>query len=236
MWMLDMKKYQAIQHQRRRLNVIFGNGLRQLGLRGENNPVKGRARSLIYSGSKLRSSRNISRTPRPIQENFAEQARLLERNFQNMLENRLPGERPDRHPASGTWERTSPRFRRDRSRRDACPTVRPRCFGVRPGFSGSEIAEQLRGVDLACFCPTRPPSGEFCGQTAGADFPGMLKIDCRVNLINCLPRSIPARWRSSIDGCSTFWRISGDQHNRRRPNVIFGNGLRKLGVREEIIP
>ena len=115
----------------------------------------------------------ISRGRRgPIQENFAEQARLLERNFQNMLENRLPGERPDRHPAAGTWERTSPRFRRDRSRRDACPTVRPRCFGVRPGFSGSEIAEQLRGVDLACFCPTRQPSGEFCGQTAGAEFPG----------------------------------------------------------------
>src|SRR5580692_325532 len=86
----------------------------------------------------------ISPTPRPIQENFAEQARLLERNFQNMLENRLSGERPDRHPAAGTWERTSPRFRRDRSRRDACPTVRPRCFGVRPGFSGSEIAEQLQ--------------------------------------------------------------------------------------------
>jgi hypothetical protein len=56
MWMLDMKKYQSIQHQRRRLNVIFGNGLRQLGVREENNPVKGRARSLIYSGSKLRSS------------------------------------------------------------------------------------------------------------------------------------------------------------------------------------
>ena len=144
-----------------------------------------------------------------------------------MLENRLPGERPDRHPAAGTWERTSPRFRRDRSRRDACPTVRPRCFGVRPGFSGSEIAEQLRGVDLACFCPTRQPSGEFCGQTAGADFPGMLKIDCRCEL-NCLPRSITAGWRSTIDGCSTFWRISGDQHKRRRPNVIFGNGLRKL--------
>ena len=60
----------------------------------------------------------------------------------------------------------SPRFRRDRSRRDPCPTVRPRCFGVRPGFSGSEIAEQLRGVDLACFGPTRQPSGEFCGQTS----------------------------------------------------------------------
>ena len=49
-WMLDiLKKYQSIQHQRRRLNVIFGNGLRQLGVREENNPVKGRARSLIYS-------------------------------------------------------------------------------------------------------------------------------------------------------------------------------------------
>ena len=30
-------------------NVIFGNGLRQLGVREENNPVEGRARSLIYS-------------------------------------------------------------------------------------------------------------------------------------------------------------------------------------------
>jgi hypothetical protein len=46
--MLDiLKKYQSIQHQRRRLNVIFGNGLRQLGVREENNPVKGRARSLF---------------------------------------------------------------------------------------------------------------------------------------------------------------------------------------------
>jgi hypothetical protein len=43
-----------------------------------------------------------------------------------MQENRLPGERPDRHPAAGIWERTSPRFHRDRSRRDACPTLRPR--------------------------------------------------------------------------------------------------------------
>src|ERR1700732_3512353 len=39
-----------------------------------------------------------------------------------MQENRVPGERPDRHPAAGIWERTSPRFHRDRSRRDACPT------------------------------------------------------------------------------------------------------------------
>src|ERR1700730_4247609 len=45
---------------------------------------------------------------------------------------------------------------------------------------------------------------------------------------NCLPRSITAGWRSTIDGCSTFWRISGDQPKRRRPNVIFGNGLCKL--------
>src|ERR1700719_1151747 len=35
--------------------------------------------------------------------------------------------------------------------------------------------------------------GEFCraGQTAGADFPGMLKIDCRVNLIVCHDLSPP---------------------------------------------
>jgi hypothetical protein len=33
----------------------------------------------------------------------------------------------------------------------------PGAFGVRPGFSGSEIADHLRGVDLACFCPTGQP-------------------------------------------------------------------------------
>src|ERR1700724_147125 len=71
-------------------------------------------------------SPNISRTPTAIQENFAEQADCWSGNFQNMQENRLPGERPDRHPAAGIWERTSPRFHRDRSRRDACPTLRPR--------------------------------------------------------------------------------------------------------------
>src|SRR5580700_4876684 len=38
--------------------------------------------------------------------------------------------------------------------------------------------------------PTADP-GEFCGQTAGAEFPGMLKIDCRVNLIVCHDRSPP---------------------------------------------
>jgi len=35
----------------------------------------------------------------------------------------------------------------------------PGAFGVRRRFSGSEIADQFRGVDLACFCPTRQPSG-----------------------------------------------------------------------------
>jgi hypothetical protein len=33
----------------------------------------------------------------------------------------------------------------------------PGAVGVRSGFSGSEIADQLRGVDLACFCPTGQP-------------------------------------------------------------------------------
>ena len=73
--MLDiLRKYQSIQHQRRRLNVIFGNGLRQLGLREENNPVKGRARSLfipdrnydhheISRGRRGRSRRILPSTP-----------------------------------------------------------------------------------------------------------------------------------------------------------------------------
>ena len=49
----------------------------------------------------------------------------------------------------------------------------PGALGCGQGFRAARL--QLRGVDLACFCPTRQPSGEFCGQTAGADFPGMLK-------------------------------------------------------------
>src|ERR1700730_10929735 len=71
-------------------------------------------------------SPNISRTPTADPREFCRAGGLLARNFQNMQENRLPGERPDRHPAAGIWERTPSRFRRDRSRRDACPTLRPR--------------------------------------------------------------------------------------------------------------
>src|ERR1700719_1392036 len=40
----------------------------------------------------------------------------------------------------------------------------PGALGVRPRFSGSEIADQLRSVDLACFCPT--------GQARRAEGPG----------------------------------------------------------------
>src|ERR1700730_4373549 len=36
-------------------------------------------------------------------------------NFQNMQENRVPGERLDRHPAAGTWGANLTRFHRDRS-------------------------------------------------------------------------------------------------------------------------
>jgi hypothetical protein len=68
-------------------------------------------------------------------------------------------------------------------------------------------------------------------ENSAASLPERIFQDAENRLpgeLNCLPRSITAGWRSTIDGCSTFWRISGDQHKRRRPNVIFGNGLRKL--------
>src|SRR6202040_917691 len=157
---------QAIQHQRRRPNAIFGNGLRKLGVERKIIPLRdGRGTYLFLS------SPNISRTPRPIEENFAEQARLLERNFQNMLENRLPGERPDRHPAAGIWERTSPRFRRDRSRRDACPTLRlrPENNPVKGQARNLFIPDRNYCLTKYLAAPTADP-GEFCGagQTAGA--------------------------------------------------------------------
>src|SRR6202035_403901 len=40
-WVLDiLKKYQAIQHQRRRPNAIFGNGLRKLGVERKIIPLR----------------------------------------------------------------------------------------------------------------------------------------------------------------------------------------------------
>src|ERR1700731_2838217 len=56
--MLDILK---IQHQRRRLNVIFGNGLRQLGVREENNPVKGRERGALFIRDRNYGHHQISR-------------------------------------------------------------------------------------------------------------------------------------------------------------------------------
>src|SRR6202049_2757907 len=90
-----------------------------------NNPLRDEQGAYLFL-IKNTVSPNISRTLTADPREFCRAGRLLERNFQNIQENRLPGERPDRHPAAGIWERTSPRFHRDRSRRDACPTLRPR--------------------------------------------------------------------------------------------------------------
>jgi hypothetical protein len=107
-------------------------------------------------------SPNISRTPTADPREFCRAGRLLERNFQNMQENRLPGERPNRHPAAGIWERTSPRFHRDRSRRDACPTLRPRP-------ENNPVKGQARNL----FIPDRhvPPEVQEDGG-AGPEFSG----------------------------------------------------------------
>jgi hypothetical protein len=67
----------------------------------------------------------------------------------------------------------------------------PGALGCGQGFRAARLQSNFAVLTLACFCPTRQPSGEFCGQTAGADFPGMLKIDCRANLIVCHDRSPP---------------------------------------------
>src|ERR1700730_18365519 len=68
--MLDiLKKYQSIQHQRRRLNVIFGNGLRQLGVREEIIPLRDEQGAYLFL-IEITVSPNISRTPTAIQENF----------------------------------------------------------------------------------------------------------------------------------------------------------------------
>ena len=66
--------------------------------------------------------------------------------------------------------------------------------------------------------------GEFCGQTAGAEFPGYAgKIDCQGEL-NRLPRLITAGWRST------------DMDADILKKYLFGNGLRQLGLRGENNP
>ena len=65
-----------------------------------NNPVKERARSLFIPDRNYVSP-NISRTPTADPREFCRAGRLLERNFRNMQENRLPGERPDRTQPPG---------------------------------------------------------------------------------------------------------------------------------------
>jgi hypothetical protein len=54
-----------------------------------------------------------------------------------MQENRGPGERLDRHPAAGTWERTSHRFHRDRSRRP--DSAAPVPLGCGQGFRAARL-------------------------------------------------------------------------------------------------
>src|SRR6202030_4433735 len=91
-----------------------------------NNPVKGRARSLFIPDRNYSLTKYLADADGRSKRILPSRPDCWSENFQNMQENRLPGERPDRHPAAGIWERTPPRFRRDRSRRDACPTLRPR--------------------------------------------------------------------------------------------------------------
>src|SRR5580704_10202533 len=91
-----------------------------------NNPVEGRARSLFIPDRNYSLTKYLADADGGSKRILPSRPDCWSENFQNMQENRLPGERPDRHPAAGIWERTSPRFRRDRSRRDACPTLRPR--------------------------------------------------------------------------------------------------------------
>jgi hypothetical protein len=99
---------------------------------------------------------------RRIQENFAEQARRLERNFQNMpeIDSRVNVRIDTQPPGNGS----EPHLDFIVTDLDGmlAQLLGPGAFGVRRRFSGSEIADQFRGVDLACFCPSRrvkPPDG-----------------------------------------------------------------------------
>jgi hypothetical protein len=66
------------------------------------------------------------------------------------------------------------------------------------------------------FLPDSAAVREFCGQPPEWNFQECWKIDCRVNLIVCHDRSPPGGEYQAI------------KHKRRRLNVIFGNGRRKL--------
>src|ERR1700722_9522193 len=74
--------------------------LTQLAAPGVRRGINPPARPGDYRRGHQRYRHQIPRgRQRRIPENSA--ARLPERNFQDMLENRLPDERPDRHPAAG---------------------------------------------------------------------------------------------------------------------------------------
>ena len=139
-----------------------------------------------------------------------------------MQENRLPGERPYRHPAAGIWERTSPRFHRDRSRRDACPTLRPRPENnpVKGQARNLFIADRNYCITKYLAAPTADP-GEFCGvaRLLERNFRNMLEY--RLPGASCRPAQPSARaWgRSSTPAFTPFCpkRSRGGRCSRRRP-------------------
>src|ERR1700719_1026434 len=65
-----------------------------------NNPVKGRARSLFIPDRNYSLTKYLADAEADPGE-FCRAGRLLDRNFRNMQENRLPGERPDRTQPPG---------------------------------------------------------------------------------------------------------------------------------------
>src|ERR1700720_2697959 len=138
-----------------------------------NNPVKGRARSLFIPdrnyglATYLADADGGSKRILPSRQTAGAE-------FQNMQENSLPGERPDRHPAAGIWERTSPRFHRDRSRRDLAQLCGPdrKIIRLRDKRGIYLFLIEITAITKYLAAPTADP-GEFCGvgQTAGAEFP-----------------------------------------------------------------
>src|ERR1700730_1011856 len=168
---------------------------------------------------------NISRTPRPIQENFAERPDCLNgiSRICWKIDSRA-NVRTDTQPPGHGSEPYLDFVVTDLDGMLA-QLCGPGALGCGQGFRAARL--QSNFAVLTSHVSARLGSRQ---ENSATSLPERIFQDAENRLpgeLYCLPRSITAGWRSTIDGCSTFWRISGDQHKRRRPNVIFGNGLRK---------
>src|ERR1700730_9454627 len=134
---------------------------------------------------------NISRTPRPIQENFAERPDCLNgiSRICWKIDSRA-NVRTDTQPPGHGSEPHLDFVVTDLDGMLAQPCG-PGALGCGQGFRAARLQSNFAVLTSHVSARLGSRQENSAGHTAGADFPGMLKIDCRVNLIVCHDRSPP---------------------------------------------